>query len=176
LKCALVITDGNSSGAMNFMKRKTIILSVSILIVLICGITVLLSLQPFSLASTNERMLKKTISSLSDDVEVIKINELIPFEWDYVYTFYPYMNIEEIEDIIGFRSNKIYMAESENIQQLLFVKDDKVVCNIFGSSSNLNFHFDLGEFENRYVKIRKTDQHSFSVEVRDEIKYFSIIK
>ena len=108
--------------------------------------------------------------------EEIKINELIPFEWDFVYTFYPYMTIGEIEDIIGFRSNKIFMAESENIQQLLFVKDDKVVCNIFGSPSKLNFHFDLGEFENRYVKIRKTDQHSFSIEVRDEIKYFSIIK
>ena len=129
---------------------------------------------PHTLADKNGQAFKNAIYALPNDTKQVDLRDLTPFDWDYMYSFYPYMSVEEIENIIGFKSNEIRMVESENIQQMLFVKDNKVVCSIFGSLNKLNFYFNLGEFEDRQIKISKTDDAVFDVETRNGIKYFSI--
>ncbi|MDR0287581.1 MAG: hypothetical protein LBI03_07765 [Clostridiales bacterium] len=128
----------------------------------------------FSQVSINERSFKNTLSSLPVETTEFRLDDLVTFDWDYVYTFYPNMSKDEIENIIGFKSNEIKKTENENLDQLMFVKNNKVVCNIVGFPDKLKFEFDLGELENRYTKIDRTDQPVFTVNVQDGIKYFSL--
>jgi len=90
----------------------------------------------------NNNKLEHSIKSI--DVEVIKLNEVVPFDWDAVYTFEPYASKESIEKIVGFKSADIkenYI--NEGMVHLLFVKDKKVVTSILGYSENLGYRIDF---------------------------------
>ena len=79
--------------------------------------------NPF--VSWNDNKLEKAMDDLS--AETITLEEIVPFEWDEVYTFDPYTSREEIAETIGFDSQEIKEPVSEFMTQLIFVKDDKIV-------------------------------------------------
>ena len=79
--------------------------------------------NPF--VSWNDNKLEKAMDDLS--AETITLEEIVPFEWDEVYTFDPYTSREEIAETIGFDSPEIKETVSEFMTQLIFVKDDKIV-------------------------------------------------
>lgn len=80
----------------------------------------------------------------SSDVSTVRINEVIPFEWDVMYTFDPYTSKESIEEIIGFKSNAIKVNTiNEEMVHLLFVKDKQVVASVLGYSEDLGYSLEF---------------------------------
>ena len=87
--------------------------------------------------------LKKAISEAGDR-ETVMLNELIPFDWDCVYTFSPYTGREEIARIIGFDSVSIKENNvDEGMVHLLFVKDKKVTASILGHGEVLGYRIEF---------------------------------
>ncbi|MFV0315172.1 MAG: hypothetical protein ACK5I7_08735 [Anaerotignum sp.] len=90
----------------------------------------------------NNQKLESSMKSIHS--ETVKLNEVIPFEWDSLYTFKPYESRENIEEVIGFKS--AYIEENninEGMVYLLFVKDEKVICNVVGYSQDLGYDIDF---------------------------------
>lgn len=104
----------------------------------------------------NNNRLNREVTAINSGV--VTLNEIVPFEWDAVYTFEPYANKEQIEAIIGFKSNSIRETVSEGMVQLLFVKNRRVVGSICGYSDNLGYSVDFQD------KILYSDKALFSVE------------
>ena len=113
----------------------------------------------------NNRQLKKVFTAISD-VEVITLDEVVPFEWDKVYTFTPYTSKEEIEKVIGFSSPAITETVNEGMVQLIFVKEDKIVASVCGYSGSLGYSV---QFEGMITYGAGT---KFEVEYKDDIICF----
>lgn len=91
----------------------------------------------------NNYRLKKTVTALEEGATVT-LNEVIPFEWDAVYTFSPYTSEEEIEQIIGFKSRDIVANDvNEGMVHLIFTKGEKVQAAVLGYPSNLGYRIDF---------------------------------
>ena len=148
------------------MKKKNRVLIVILMcIVLIVVMGYLMIGNPF--VFINNQKLKKSICSL-DDNEIVSLNEVIPFEWDALYTFEPYQSKAEIAEIIGFQSNDIKENNiNEGMVHLLFVKNDKVVASILSYSSNLGYNIDFTSKEN--LKVAYAENAQFSVTKEDGI-------
>lgn len=134
------------------MKKKKITISVSIILIIALAYIAIGNPMVFF----NNQKLKREVTAIKSDN--VKLNEIVPFEWDTVYTFEPYTNKEQIEDVIGFKSYSIQETVSEGMVQLLFVKDKKVVCSVCGYSSTLGYRIDF------FDRIMYTDNAVFSVE------------
>lgn len=81
--------------------------------------------------------LKKSILAVSS--EATTLNEVVPFEWDCVYTFSPYASKAEMEQAIGFQSRHLRETVSENMVQLIFVNDGAVTASVCGYESVLGY-------------------------------------
>ncbi len=86
----------------------------------------------------NNHKLKTAVLSLSDTSSVY-FNDLVPFKWDKAYTFSPYTSKAEIENTIGFKSRFIKESVSEDMVQIIFVKDRHIVSSIYSYPSNLGY-------------------------------------
>lgn len=139
------------------MKKKKITISVSIILIIALAYIAIGNPMVFF----NNQKLKREVTAIKSDN--VKLNEIVPFEWDTVYTFEPYTNKEQIEDVIGFKSYSIQETVSEGMVQLLFVKDKKVVCSVCGYSSTLGYRIDF------FDRIMYTDNAVFSVERDSDI-------
>jgi len=69
----------------------------------------------------------------------------VPFEWDIAYTFDSHTTEEQIEAIIGFKSNSIRETVNEGMVQLLFVDGKSVVSSVCGYSEALGYRIDFLE-------------------------------
>ena len=126
--------------------------------------------NPF--VSWNDNKLEKAMDDLS--AETITLEEIIPFEWDEVYTFATYKSRAEIAETIGFDSPEIKETVSEFMTQLIFVKDDKIVSCICKYPDRAGFYINLwdarkGESTGSYLEYG--DNILFSVEQKDGYKY-----
>lgn len=109
----------------------------------------------------NNYRLNQSVRKISE-TEVV-LNEVVPFQWDTVYTFTPYTSREEIEEIIGFKSNAIKETVNEGMVQLVFVREDAVVCSICGYADSLGYLIDFDD------KVEFEDNTVFEIDVQDEI-------
>ena len=116
----------------------------------------------------------KTIANTTG-LEAITLNEIVPFEWEAVYSFSPYTPKQEMENIIGFKSKHITETVSEGMTQLIFVMGNKVVCNICGYSDNLGYSISLwsGDERENYARVRYEDNVIFSVERKENVVVLS---
>lgn len=98
----------------------------------------------------NNQKLKNSVQSI--DSETVQLNDVVPFECDFLYTFDPYQSKEEIEKIVRFKSADIKENNiNEGMVHLLFVKGDKVVASILGYGSNLGYNIDFTSKEEQNV-------------------------
>lgn len=87
----------------------------------------------------NNQKLENAIKTVSN--ETVQLNDVVPFEWDTLYTFSPYQNKESIEEMVGFKSADIRENNiNEGMVHLLFVKNNNVVASILGYSNNLGYN------------------------------------
>ena len=120
------------------MKKKIRITTIIVSILTLIMVGVYLQ-RSSSMVNINNQKLQDKVKSV--ETESVKLNDVIPFEWDVVYTFPPYsVNKEDIEKIIGFKSRHIRVNNiNEGIVHLLFVKNKEVVASVLGYSSNLGY-------------------------------------
>lgn len=129
--------------------------------------------NPF--VSWNDNKLEKAMDDLS--AETITLEEIVPFEWDEVYTFDPYTSREEIAETIGFDSPEIKETVSEFMTQLIFVKNDKIVSSICKYPDRAGFYINLWDGHRNphggcYVEYG--DNLLFSVEQKESCKYLEV--
>lgn len=114
----------------------------------------------------NNKNLNQAI--LSIDSEIVSLNDIVPFEWDKVYTFKPYVDDKNsIQEKIGFKSEDIkenYI--NENMVHLLFVKDKKVVGNILSYPQDIGYNIKFKDIEN---PILYTENSKFIVKHKGNI-------
>ena len=100
--------------------------------------------------------LKDSIYAINS--EVVKINEVVPFNWDTVYYIEPYTSKEEIQDIIGIENVKITDNNiSEGFVYLVFVKGNSVVTVLKGYPDNIGYDIRFKD------KVNYSDDVSFNV-------------
>ena len=85
--------------------------------------------------------LRAAVRSISETE--VTLNEVVPFDWDTVYTFAPYTSREEIEGVIGFRSNAVKETVSEGMVQLLFINGDAVIASVCAYADALGYRIDF---------------------------------
>lgn len=91
----------------------------------------------------NNYRLKRAVVSAAHQ-ETVEINEIVPFDWDAVYTFSPYADKAEIEKTIGFHSTSVKENNiNEGMVHLLFVKDQKVMASVLGYGDHLGYRIDF---------------------------------
>ncbi|MFS0576052.1 hypothetical protein AB1K83_10470 [Sporosarcina sp. 179-K 3D1 HS] len=74
----------------------------------------------------------------------IDLTTFTPFEWDTVYSFDPYVSKEVVYDTIGYKWMRVQETVSEGMNQVVFMKDGKVVCYVYGYPENNRFGISFG--------------------------------
>ena len=115
------------------MKNKKILVIVAIVIV---SIFVLVNLLKKDLWDVNADLLKEEVLSIEQSVETVNLTDITPFEWDVVYSFDPYTTKDTIYETVGYKWDNISETVNEGMNQIVFLKDGKVVCYLYGYPEN----------------------------------------
>ncbi|GAE27796.1 hypothetical protein JCM9140_3955 [Halalkalibacter wakoensis JCM 9140] len=121
----------------------------------------------------NESLLKNEILSIEQSVETIDLLEVTPFEWDLVYSFTPYTPKEKIYEIVGYEWAKISETVSEGMNQIVFIKDEKVVCYLYGypESNGYGLYFSGESISEFAEKLEPDDRLIFQVKIQNNVVY-----
>lgn len=165
----LAFGEGNVKGRIKniISYKRTTILAAITSVVLIAGLMIGLLTNPDEVA-TNNQLLKKAVQDIPKDEERVYLNDIVPFQWTEVYTFDPYLSIEQQEQIIGFESNKLEESVSEEMVHLVFVKDKEVVGCVISHSETLGYDINLRivdymVLDINYIKVSHEQNAVFSV-------------
>lgn len=113
----------------------------------------------------NAKQLISSFKVFSEKVTIIDdLSKIIPFDWDTLYSFGPYTSEEYIYEVVGYRWEKICSAYSEGMNQIVFLKDDTVVCYLYGYPQEDKIYFD---FRGAFVKLTNIDKLSFEMNIND---------
>lgn len=85
------------------------------------------------------RALRQAMAAVPDGE--VTLNEIVPFAWDTVYSYEPYMSREEVEEMVQIPVRGLKQSVSEDTVQLVFVKDGHMVCNVCGHISREGYYF-----------------------------------
>jgi hypothetical protein len=89
----------------------------------------------------NRYLAGKLLNGVSDTSGTA--GELFDFDYDKLYVFEPYQSKDEMEKQIGFKSRVLQETVSENMINILFVKDDSPVAYLYGYGSNNVYYIEL---------------------------------
>ncbi|MGN7296587.1 hypothetical protein [Ferdinandcohnia sp. SAFN-114] len=142
-------------------------------IVLLGIIVILFLLFKKDLWEKNEDLLKEEIVSIPQSVETINLKEVTPFEWDKVYSFSPYTPKDTIYETVGYKWDRIQETVNEDMNQIVFMKDGKVVCYIYGYPANIGYGITLsGEtLSEAATVLHVEDELTFQVEREEGVVY-----
>ena len=65
---------------------------------------------------------------------------------DILYSFAPYTTKEKIYEAIGYKWDDISQTVGEGMSQIVFVKEGKIVCYLYGYPENIKLGFNFGEY------------------------------
>lgn len=154
------------------MKNKKVIF---IIIFLIIAIFTIFSVNIY----VKSKNLEKNNNNLKNNILNIEkdgfLNEIVPFKWDKAYTFQPYINKQEIENILGFKHKIICISVDENMTNLIFVKDNKIVANICDYPENIGYNINFYKGKDLYNVIEYKQNVKFKANKKDNINYLEII-
>lgn len=102
-------------------KKKKIVRGIVIAVLIICAI---IYINPI-LRYRNYQLRNAIQSAEYQDKDTLE--KIIPFEWDAVYRFTPYMTNEDMEEEMGFKSRYVSEIKRDDIVQLFVVKDKEVI-------------------------------------------------
>ncbi|MFE4713776.1 hypothetical protein ACFRAM_23245 [Paenibacillus sp. NPDC056722] len=120
------------------------------------------------LQNENSNAFINSINSLEDGKEY-RLSDIIPFKWDQIYVFPEYTDESHIEKVIGFESSRVRMSDSEAMQQIIFVKNRKIVCYVQDMDYRLGFSIERKNQD--YLSIENDDKHKLHVNLRDSLRY-----
>ncbi|MBM7602571.1 hypothetical protein JOC75_000541 [Metabacillus crassostreae] len=84
----------------------------------------------------NEKRFKEKILSIDESVEKVNLIDVTPFEWDVAYSFNPYTSNEDVYEMVGYKWADITETINEGMNQIVFMKDEEVVCYVYGYPEN----------------------------------------
>ncbi|MBS6507591.1 MAG: metallophosphoesterase [Paraclostridium bifermentans] len=118
----------------------------------------------------NEWNLYDKIMDISDDVKETSISSLKPFEWDKAYAFKIGTPKEEIYKTIGYKFLNIGESEVGDLNQVVFMKDNKVVCCLYGKKEIMGFglNFDEKDFKENVLEIISGKNDKFSIDISEK--------
>lgn len=133
----------------------------------------IINLVKVDIWDANEKLLAKEILSADIVGEKVNLAQLTPFEWDKVYSFGPYESKESVYKTIGYKWDRISETVSEGMNQLVFLKDDKVVCYIYGYPQNNKYgiSFDSTNSNDEVAVLYAKDNPVFDVAKMEDIVY-----
>lgn len=158
-------------------KKNTFLWTTGIIIVVV--ITVLLVINPFkkNIWDINANKLKSSFNVISGTAVIDDLSQWTPFEWDTLYSFAPYTTKDKIYEVIGYKWDNISETVNEGMDQIIFIKDGKVACYLYGYPENNKLGFNFGEYEGNYIKLTSEHKLSFKTTVSDSgIRHFEYIK
>lgn len=139
--------------------------TLAIVAIAIFSIVVFINLLKKDVWDINRELLKKEILSIGKSVETIHLSDITPFEWDVIYSFDPYTSKDMIYETVGYKWDNISETLSEGMNQIVFLKDGKVVCYLYGYPENNG----IGIY---FTSKSKTDVTSASVlSVEDDLTF-----
>ena len=152
---------------MNLIRHRSKVLGASLMIIVVV-ITTILVINPFKkdIWEINAESFRNSFNVISGTTIIDDLSQWGGFEWDMLYSFAPYTAKDKIYEVVGYKWDNITATVSEDMNQLVFIKDDKVVCYLYGYPENTKLGFDFGEYEGSYIKLRA---ESISVEIREGI-------
>lgn len=100
----------------------------------------------------------------------LNLNSIINFDYDYLVQFESYADKNSMEEFIGFKCAILEESVSEGMMNILFVKDNKPVCYIYGYPSNNGFYLSVPTGQ----KIYKDNIGEFYVDREGEIPAFRL--
>lgn len=118
------------------MKNKK---TLAIMAIVIVFIFVLVNLLKKDLWDVNADLLKEEVVSIEQSVETVNLSDITPFEWDVAYSFDPYTIKDTIYETVGYKWDNISETVSEGMNQIVFLKDEKVVCYLYGYPQNIGY-------------------------------------
>lgn len=155
------------------MKRKKYALVP--LFILICVCLLAINLLKEDLWDYNLKLLESKILSENVVGDKVNLSTFTPFEWDKVYSFDPYVSKDVIYETIGYRWDTISETVSEGMNQIVFVKDGKVVCYLYGYPENNKFgiFFSGTDYKEYATILYAEDNHFFDVTKNGDVVYLT---
>ena len=147
--------------------------------VIVAVMIALLVINPFKkdIWDINADKLRNSFNVISGDSVINDLSQWTPFEWDTLYSFAPYTPKDKIYEVIGYKWDNISETVSEGMNQIVLVKDDKVVCYLYGYPENIKLGFNFGEYEDSYIKLAAKQKLSFNTTISSNgVRYFDYIK
>lgn len=106
------------------------------MVIAIVSIFLLVNLLKKDLWDVNSDLLKEEVLSIEQSVETVNLKDITPFEWDLAYSFDPYTPKDTIYETVGYKWDNISETVSEGMNQIVFLKDEKVICYLYGYPQN----------------------------------------
>lgn len=159
-------------------KKNKNILIVIFIIAMSIGVLFSLNHLKKDIWDVNAEQLRHSFDTISGNAVIDDLYKWTLFDWDVVYTFRPYVSKDRVYEVVGYKWDNISETVSENMNQIVFLKDSEVVCYIFGYPDNTGISFNFGEYEYDYIKYTSSDLISFNSTFDDEkqIRYFTYIE
>jgi len=89
----------------------------------------------------------KSVVEKCTDYKIVSLKELTPFKWDKVYIFKPYATRSQILETVGIDWPGVKDSVSDNMKQIVFTNNGKVICHVFDSISDYQILSDVTELD-----------------------------
>lgn len=145
--------------------------------IVMLSIVVLINILKKDLWDVNADLLKEEVLSVEQSVETVNLNDITPFDWDVVYSFDPYTSEDMIYKTVGYKWDNINETVNEGMNQIVFLKDGKVVCYLYGYPENNGYGiYFTGENETEIVSasmLNAEESLTFQVERSEDVIYLN---
>ena len=120
----------------------------------------------------NAELLKEKI--LAVESTEISLTDVTPFEWDRAYSFPPYSDPDTIYQTVGYKWDRVHGTVDEAQNQIVFLKNEKVVCYLYGYPTNNQYGILLNhEGPVEPAILFAENQNRFSVSKEDGVTYLT---
>ena len=154
--------------------KKSYLLKATIIVISFLCVTVLINPFKKDLWDLNSKLLKEQVLLMGQNGEILNLSDITPFQWEKVYSFAPYMPKDKIYATIGYKWDNIRETVAEQMNQIVFLKDGKVVCYVYGYPSNNKYgiSFDSKDYKDGIATFNVKDNLNLKVTKIDGILYF----
>lgn len=158
------------------MKKQTIAIWVFLIGMIITLVFIINPLKK-DIWDVNAAKLKNSVDNMNGLTVIKDFSKWTPFEWDVLYSFTPYTTKDRIYEVVGYKWDPINETVNDNMNQIVFLKEGKVICYLYGYPESTNFSYRFGDYEGEYIKFDSQQKLSFNVKIgKDGIRYFDYIK
>lgn len=153
----------------NGVVMKKFILFLACVAVIGCGLVYIVVGDP--VVFKNNKLFNDTMIQTS--TEAVKFNDVVPFEWDYVYVFTGKQKKSDIESVIGISHKYIADTKYDDCQQIIFIKNEKVVCCVSGRIYSMGYELSLADDGMEYKKGARAEEMEFEVVNVENVTHYN---